>query len=79
MTNQDLSIRNDARVFLFCNKCLTYDSNVSISEILHISQICMEIPALQAVFTLTSATYAWYGTNNKVERQLSRRAVPHLY
>lgn len=41
--------------------------------------MCMEIPALQAVFTLTSATYAWYGTNNKVERQLSRRAVPHLY
>nr|DAF05981.1 MAG TPA: 60S ribosomal subunit [Caudoviricetes sp.] len=26
MTNQDLSIRNDAGVFLFCNKCLTYDS-----------------------------------------------------
>ena len=24
-------------------------------------------------------TYAWYGTNNKVERQLSRRAVLHLY
>ena len=53
--------------------------NVSISEILHIPQMCMEIPALQAVFTLTSATYAWYGTNNKVERQLSRRAVLHLY
>lgn len=31
------------------------------------------------IFTLTSATYAWYGTNNKVERQLSRRAVLHLY
>ena len=44
--------------------------NVSISEILHIPQMCMEIPALQAVFTLTSATYAWYGANNKVERQL---------
>ena len=34
---------------------------------------------IEAVFTLTSATYAWYGTNNKVERQLSRRAVLHLY
>ena len=34
---------------------------------------------IEAVFTLTSATYAWYGTNNKVERQLSRRAVIHLY
>ena len=41
--------------------------------------MCMGIPALQAVFTLTSATYAWYGTNNKVERKLSRRAVLHLY
>lgn len=30
MTNQDLSIRNDARVFLFCNKCLhgNYSSTV---------------------------------------------------
>ena len=53
--------------------------NVSISEILHVLQMGMGIPALQAVFTLTSATYAWYGTNNKVERQLSRRAVLHLY
>ena len=108
MTNQDLSIRNDARVFLLlfhlnqllsfiaywhygiCKKVIQYAfwngfktekaiKNVSISEILHIPKMCMEIPALQAVFTLTSATYAWYGTNNKVERQLSRRAVLHFY
>ena len=37
MTNQDLSIRNDARVFLFCNKCLTYDSNGSIVNKLHLN------------------------------------------
>ena len=30
---------------------------------------------LTTVFALTSATCAWYGTDNKIERQLSRRTV----
>ena len=76
MTNQDLSIRNDARVFLFCNKCLTYDSNGSIVNKLHLNAF---YDVLNRIYTdVLVQTAADYNESRACATMIDRSKLEHV-